>query len=187
MWIGIGIAVWVVGYMVNYRIHTNAWRNKWDEMEGFIVFIVGILWPITIPIMLCIKGKDCFRKRTKRTEQIYWNASQGQIKTKAGACVYDGRTVELGAGNGTTALLKLNTTFEQRLGDLQSKHDYVKKQLTCSAKTQGKHKMVYEKMILGIPRNMPQFKCIGCGLEITKLGAELTTPEREALTKLKLI
>ena len=71
----------------------------------------------------------------------------------------------------------------------------VQAQLQCSAKTKGKHKMVYEKKreldmspcalnYSSIVTHPYIFKCSICNLEITKTNKELAKAEREHLTGL---
>ena len=69
-------------------------------------------------------------------------------------------------------------------------------QLQCSAKTGGKHKMVFDRAAcVHIPRSPYlidigggyAFKCKVCNLEITKTEAELTKTEAEGLKNLGLL
>ena len=92
--------------------------------------------------------------------------------------------------------------------------DNIERQLQCSAKTKGKHEMVYSKptefeltktlnamaelrtasAIYGTsmlytpnPTDAFIFKCSTCGLEITKTKTELTAKEKTHLTGLGLL
>ena len=76
--------------------------------------------------------------------------------------------------------------------DFANRISVLKNQLKCAAKG---HKMVFEKVVkrgsepvwILLPSNGFYFKCSNCGLEIIKTKAELTTTEKDALKKLKLL
>ena len=95
--------------------------------------------------------------------------------------------------------------FRQELNTWQS---HFQTQLQCSAKTQGKHKMVFDKKgseetttynntlptpawfvaySYGTSDRDFHFKCSICDLAITKTKDELSAVEKEALRKLKLL
>jgi len=92
--------------------------------------------------------------------------------------------------NTIDAIVKLKGGLNE---DIRVAHDLTKSiqsQLKCSAKTKGKHKMVYESSeVIGFPSKQKffTFRCSICGLEITKTEKELSKTEREALKKLGVI
>jgi hypothetical protein len=101
-------------------------------------------------------------------QKVYWDDYAGQIKTRDGRAVYDRQSSrELYA----ELLGKINS-LQQQVGDLQSKHDYVKSQIQCSAKGHGKWVYQREKqfpdcMKIGAINGcgLYIFKCPDCGLE----------------------
>ncbi len=176
-------------------------------------------------------------KKMKKMEKIYWDESQQQIRTKGGECLLDKAVLlarlnsleERIKGHQVTRnilsirLAKLEnaqytkTLYDKNLGKIKTLTDSInsyakaefeiKKQLQCSAKTQGKHKMVFVKKngeekssisdssgwtcinvySICTPNRDFVFKCSVCDLAITKTEKELSAVEKEGLKKLKLL
>lgn len=105
-------------------------------------------------------------KKNKKRQKVYWNEVAGQIVTKGGKCLYDKNAVD-----------EFNRQVE----------------INNCAIDDG-HRFVFEKYIAsGYSWEWGQypawyfFKCSKCNYEIKKQEKELTSTEKEALTKLKLL
>ena len=123
-------------------------------------------------------------------QKVYWDDYAGQIKTRDGRAVYDRQS----SRDLYDELLGKVNSLQQQVGDLQSKHDYVKSQIQCSAKGHGKWVYQREKqfpdcMKIGAINGcgLYIFKCPDCGLEITKTEKELTAKQKEHLKGLGLL
>lgn len=115
-------------------------------------------------------------------EKIYWNAEEGQIKTKSGRCLYDQNSTRC------NNQMVMDGLYE-RIVVLERNSDTFQRQLQCQAKTG--HDMMFDgtktiAMVVGRAK-LFIFKCKHCGLEITKTEKELTVIERNALKKLNII
>ena len=151
---------------------------------GIAVVCVGVIVGF---VFLIIWLQEKLRHRRK--SEIYWDKKLGQILTKDGECLYDEH-----------AMLKIGLQADERVNNsfkiYEDKFAKLQAQLQCSAKTQGRHKMVFEKKDtatglitfgMGVAQMRFFFKCSICGLEITKTEKELSAIEKEALKKLKLL
>ena len=196
IWIGLGLCgIWAFTIMWRgWGICFNGRYQVVKLIESVGCFVLG---PIGLIFALIIVGKYYFR-RTKM--KIYWDEKLQQIKTRGGECIYDKNR----EGN-TSEIVELRQEYSKAINKLETQA----KQLQCSAKTQGKHKMVFNRLsrnifrmhepILlygaGVPLRQTEhgtfkfyiFKCSICDLEITKTEKELSAIEKEALKKLKLL
>ncbi len=208
-----------------------------ESVGCFVLGPIGEIVALVMVGKYCFRKKErlhlpCFQKGKTKMEKIYWDESQQQILTKDGKCLYDPRA-ERNTFNSIVATLtervyrlenaqytkrlydknwdkieKLKTQMPKIEPELISAIGKLERQLQCSAKTQGKHKMVYQSDppkpkndtnwdIIGDSWNTGNactikakryiFKCSICDLEITKTKKELSAVEKEALKKLKLL
>ena len=196
------------------NIRTNKWPSlAWDSGDTSTAIFLGVFGIIAVPMIFLMDGKNCFKKSTK----IYWDEKQQQIKTKSGKCLVDVNRIEKLIATQGAAIGKLGSTLYKktlydrnldRILELQGKVKLIEKvmantkseiattyqaQLQCQAKGHGKWVFVKkinrgsEPVWILLPSDGYAFKCSNCGLEITKTAKELTTTEREALKKLKLL
>jgi len=123
-------------------------------------------------------------------EKVYWDEGKYQIVTKDGMCLYDKNIVAPATLNKYDMAILDRPILDKMAAERKEwlhESNNLKAQLVCSAKTQGKHKMVYDG--LNTIRTLCEtysFECSVCGLEINKTKAELSTVEKEGLKKLKL-
>ena len=204
-WVSIGLVCVKAICNINYNNDC-----KWDTYDTAVAISSFIVPPIALIAVLCADGKDCFRRFKSN---IYWNAKEGQIMTKAGKCLYDKKVLSgrirdseikiqvIEARNNRLkaeddAIVAENKAIDKENMEYDKDRDVMKAQLQCSAKTKGKHKMVYSRTRLnegqcgglrdwGSPCYV--FECSTCNLEITKSKAELTPTERESLKALKVL
>ncbi|KKM77044.1 hypothetical protein LCGC14_1374120 [marine sediment metagenome] len=142
-------------------------------------------------------------------EKVYWDEGKYQIVTKDGMCLYDKNIVAPATLNKYDMAILDRPILDKMAAERKEwlhESNNLKAQLVCSAKTQGKHKMVFKEstqgkltvndirqaatsMALGWWKEKGPFifECSVCGLGITKTVKELTTAEREGLKKLKLL
>lgn len=209
MWIWISVGAWVVlgicsCLMVWNSNRVNNWT--WDSYDVIASILCIILGPMGVFIVLLVRGKDCFRITKGKKMKIYWDKSMQQIKTKDGECLFDlmayrsrcDKIIELESPD--TEVDEYNKGIDANNAKIEAENREYMDYLRCAAKTQGKHKMMFQKSTKGtLTINMIQgyccgqqnspfiFKCLICGLEITKTEKELTPTEKEALKKLKLL
>ena len=138
--------------------------------------------------------------------KIYWDKNLRQIRTKDGECLMDKNHQQSINDSDSRRICALDDRVCKAVALGTSKVDTLRTQLQCSAKTQGKHKMVFNGIntksetpftIMVIKGSegwrgakntkLYAFKCSVCGLEITKTENELSKTEKEALKKLKLL
>ncbi|KKN75915.1 hypothetical protein LCGC14_0376230 [marine sediment metagenome] len=221
MWIWIGIG-WVLCGILAFVVMWRGWgvcfngRYQWAQyIESIICFVLGVIGLI---IALLMVGKYCFKRRTKM--KIYWDENLQQIRTRGGKCLLDRTSAGnyRGIVNGHIAVIQDMGKRIRALEDIGQGFapahfrllDKLEKQLQCSAKTQGKHKMVFVKKgseeTTTYNNTLPTptwfvtytysygtsdrdfvFKCSVCDLEITKTEKELSAVEKEGLKKLKLL
>ena len=208
---GIG---WVLMGLVNLKVCRNVECNQGRTMGSFIIiwgFLGFLAPPLTLLVMLTSEGRDCFR-HSKR-EPAYWVESEDQIMTRGGKCLFDKGAIKILVrdmndcdrryhknrerieslegervnrkdcrDDVTHRCVVAEKTAERLIGS----HGTLTCQLQCSAKTKGKHKMVYTKKVV---TNHPLyvFTCSVCDTEYIKTKAELTSTERESLKALKVL
>jgi len=207
MWISVGITVWIL-----CGIKAFCWEKRCSSCLSLQI-VALILGPIGL--MLVGSTSDGTPMFVGRSNSIYWDDKEGQIKTKSGKCVYNRREV----GGKFTKIFQRIETLSQKIRKLEqskeTKIENIRKdwlewqqkcnkvieenmevekrleaQLQCGAK--GHDKWEYVKKDLVFFRNSPEltgffFKCSDCGLVITKTAKELTIVENAALKKLKLL
>jgi len=198
IYVGIG---WAMMWLVSFKLISNIAKNRngWDASLIIVAFLCFVISPLGW-LAVIISSDDDWSYSSKNRD-VYWNPSEGQIMTKGGKCLYDrkkaasyrgvvdgNRSVIPGMGKRIRALENSITCTSA----VPTETKILTAQLQCSAKTKGKHKMVYKdrvlkSMICGVKAYGYKFTCSTCNLEITKSKAELTPTEREHLKGLKLL
>ncbi len=190
-WVLSGLRACEIWYVIEKHYYKGFDGADWLRFP-----LLALIGPAGVILLLCAYQKDCFR-RSKR-EPAYWNESEGQITTKAGECLYD-KKVSLGKENelidkcneiankqnGITSRIKALENSIICTSAIPTETKILKAQLQCSAK--GKHDMEYTRKEFNREHRWFIFTCSTCNLEITKIKAELTPAERDALKKLKLL
>ena len=161
-----------------------------------VIFGIGFVGVVVGFICLIVWLQE--RTGRHRKAKIYWDKNLQQIRTKDGRCLWDRRYIQ----NQIDELVLSRRNWDARISVIEKQESRMlcdfKAQLQCSAKTGGKHKMVYSKLDICLncftlgtgQRDYSKrfiFKCSACGLEITKTEKELSAVEKEGLKKLKLL